>query len=947
MSQSQHTLYRIEPLLKALDNGEIILTPNRRLSSRIGLAYEQYQTLQGHKTWLTPQVHPLSSWLLEQWQLEQHHSYSLSGDDKQTTPRRLLSNQQTAWLWQQAIAKTSSTPPLIKAKQAAQQAQSAYAQILLWRQNLTAAELQTTRDSQQFIDWGKTFIQLCHKYKVMTQEEALETLITQETKTHLWPKRIWLVEFEEIPPLYEAILQKLIPTIERTSNTISESYAQQFAAKDRHNEVQQAALWSRRVLEQEPEAVIGIIDPNLQSIRTELEQSFNRVFEPQTRLPHTARYAAPFNFSAGTPLAETPIIHHALSCFELLDRQFSIATISQLLLSPFVLANDEQQWIVNAEIDVALREMQNAQSNLLQMQSLIQRTAKKDDNGFDFIPLLKIFTQLTNLQRTWFKAKHPSEWRIALQQWLETLGWPGQRRLDSVEYQQVAQWYEALNSLAQFDTLIGRCTWKTLLPLMRQITQDAVFQAQTPESPIQILGLLEGAGLRFSHLWIMGMNEAQWPPAAAPNPLLPAAWQRELNMPRSSHSRELAYAQRLTQHFACSANEVIFSYCSQDADGETLAPSPLIATYPQREAQESTSTELHSINQSAQIEHIASWQAPPLSENELAYIRGGTELFKHQAQCPFIAFAIHRLNARPLAQVSLGLSPWEIGQAVHNCLEQFWRDTKNQQNLLAMQDLELNNRLNGLIQHELDILQIHHPQVMQEHYKNLQHQRMFKLLNNWMQAEKARPDFSVLAFEAQLDRELAGIPIQLRVDRIDKLSSSETLDQNHIAIIDYKTSEQQTSNWFGDRPDEPQMPMYFTLFEPTPDALVFAQVLSKQCSFKGVARDTQRLPGTRSAHQQRINDAPSSGVQWHDLKPYWEARLTQLAMHFRHGLACVSPKKNTSYQYTGLESLARLGDMSSLAEPLSQLNILQERDKKSNTEAKTQQPLDTKNLLTA
>ena len=47
-----------------------------------------------------------------------------------------------------------------------------------------------------------------------------------------------------------------------------------------------------------------------------------------------------------------------------------------------------------------------------------------------------------------------------------------------------------------------------------------------------------------------GLSADRWPPAPAPNPLLPFAWQRERNVPRSSAKRELAFAETLTDTLA-------------------------------------------------------------------------------------------------------------------------------------------------------------------------------------------------------------------------------------------------------------------------------------------------------------------------------------------------------------------------------------------------------------
>jgi hypothetical protein len=100
---------------------------------------------------------------------------------------------------------------------------------------------------------------------------------------------------------------------------------------------------------------------------------------------------------------------------------------------------------------------------------------------------------------------------------------------------------------------------------------------ESPPAPIQILGGLEAAGLPLDALWVAGLAAERWPPAPRPNPLLPLAWQRERNVPRSTAARELAYAQALTQEWARAAPEVVFS-SAEMADDHPRTMSSLVAT---------------------------------------------------------------------------------------------------------------------------------------------------------------------------------------------------------------------------------------------------------------------------------------------------------------------------------------------------------------------------------
>ncbi len=55
-------------------------------------------------------------------------------------------------------------------------------------------------------------------------------------------------------------------------------------------------------------------------------------------------------------------------------------------------------------------------------------------------------------------------------------------------------------------------------------------------------------------------------------------------------------------------------------------------------------------------------------------------------------------------------------------------------------------------------------------------------------------------------------------------------------VIDYKTGIPKLSQWFGDRPDEPQLPLY-ALAESDVAAVAFAQIRKGDARFPGIAAE--------------------------------------------------------------------------------------------------------------
>jgi len=79
---------------------------------------------------------------------------------------------------------------------------------------------------------------------------------------------------------------------------------------------------------------------------------------------------------------------------------------------------------------------------------------------------------------------------------LEAAGFPGERSLDSDEFQTQAKWHEALGELSRLDRISKEMSFSQAFQTLRRICADTLFQPETPDTPIQVLGLLESAGRR-------------------------------------------------------------------------------------------------------------------------------------------------------------------------------------------------------------------------------------------------------------------------------------------------------------------------------------------------------------------------------------------------------------------------------------------------------------------
>src|SRR5258706_16458984 len=90
-------------------------------------------------------------------------------------------------------------------------------------------------------------------------------------------------------------------------------------------------------------------------------------------------------------------------------------------------------------------------------------------------------------------------------------------------------------------------------------------------------------------------------------------------------------------------------------------------------------------------------------------------------------------------------------------------------------------------------------------FAELERKRLARLGHEWFEkVEKQRPPFSVVSTEEKRPIVFSGVTFDARIDRMDRLESG-----GH-AIVDYKTGggNLTAKRWQGERPDEPQLPLY-------------------------------------------------------------------------------------------------------------------------------------------
>lgn len=854
-------------LFHHLSDQTSLLTPNRRLSAALIKKHHQWQIAQGKSCWPSLDSLPMNSWVQRLWQ-----SYAV----KQIVAMPMqLSTQQELLLWEEILRQSKESEYLLQLSHAAELAQSAFGILKQWRVKLDHPALNTTEDGMIFQKWAVQFQEALQRKHWLASDSLIDHVAEKiETGDITPPPHLLLTGFTEISPqsrhLFDACEQR------GTRMTYYQSkkphhLIQRISLNDEETEIRTMARWAKARFENYPHTSIGCIVPHLEKCRDRVVHIFSEVFSDQYTYTLN-EITLPFNISAGINLSRYPVIHTALALLSLSADNIPLETFSHFLRTPFI-GEAEQEMIQRAQFENVLRHRNTQQISLTQ-------TADMDQLASHCPMLANRFKQYLYLKTNKKQKLAISEWISIFVSQLTALGWPGERSINSQEYQVVQRWLDLLNEYAKFDNLLAAQSQQQALAYLIRLATDTIFQIQSPEAPVQILGLLEATELPFDALWVMGLDDTAWPPFPKPNPFIPQRLQKTLHMPHATAERELVYCQDLTEQLKQSAEYVIFSYAKQNDEAE-LRPSPLIKDSPEiqlSDIQLSDFTSLaKTVYDSRAIELIQDELAPTIHGNDR--IRGGARVFKLQAACPFKAFAELRLDAKPLETITLGLRAQERGSIVHKALETIWKTLQNQEALLQIDSDDLQRLIQDSIQQSIRLVAgdlLHH-----QRYLSLESQRLQKIIENWLMIEKTRPNFKISALEQEQKTTIANIPITLRIDRIDELSNGDRL------IIDYKTGKNNTiSAWFGARPDEPQLPLYCVTETQAVAGIVFAELHPEEMTFKGVSKNPLGLNAVKTLSEIKLTDANS----WEEQTQQWRASLTHLGNEFANGVARVNPK---------------------------------------------------------
>jgi RecB family exonuclease len=272
------------------------------------------------------------------------------------------------------------------------------------------------------------------------------------------------------------------------------------------------------------------------------------------------------------------------------------------------------------------------------------------------------------------------------------------------------------------------------------------------------------------------------------------------------------------------------------------------------------------------LERLTDEMAPAFGAGERTR---GIATLRAQSRCAFRGFAETRLGTLRLERPVPGFNERERGELVHHALEHLWSRLRGSSALHSLSaDDEAKLLEEGVTIALAKVCKIRDPGAT---WRTRERGRMRAVLGKWLAVERLRQPFEVLRLEHGVRvARLAGLEFNVRIDRMDRLADGGRV------LIDYKTGH-AFADWRGERPDNPQLPVYAWLHPEKLVAVAYGRVNAGECGFVAEAerREIFKPRGQRTPLEGMANLAALIDV--------WSRRIEALAGDFAAGNAAVAP----------------------------------------------------------
>ena len=641
-------------------------------------------------------------------------------------------------------------------------------------------------------------------------------------------------------------------------------------------ELELIASWCRQQLESDPDRRLLVVDARLRQRRGQYERVLSQTLSPSHWVDKDPRPPSSiFAIEGGRPLAEFPLVAHALLALRLLTGRLRFDEVVHWLRLPFL---DGEDGFAGAAVEAALRSGRKLELTAEELASFLEHAPANGAVGAFAQRLRQASAALGSERRA------PAEWSPRLLAALRQLGWHGSRALRSDEQQTVARWHLLLDEYASLGAWLPRGSAADAVATLADLASERNFDPESVAAPVTVTESHDDPVIRYDAIWVAGLDGAQWPAAPRPDVFIPLRLQVQAGIPWASAVGQTQAAHRAMGAWRAATGSLTCSWARLEGDVHRTV-SPLLA----RLEHQTTATVRIAKPLGEALRQVASEpveDACGIPVDMRRTVPGGVTPLTLQAECGFHAYAQVRLAAEDLEEPAPGIDARLRGMLMHKALELVWIKL-NDHFRLAATDQQVRMPLisdsveaavvsvfRGFVPHEL--------RAAVEREKL----RLERLIANLLELETQRAPFTVEACERVRTVDIAGGRFELRIDRVD------SIEGGGWAILDYKSGEPRAPRWQGDRVRDPQL-LAYRLAESGRDVQALANVslANGRARFTGKASRSRLLPDVKGLPGMEPNKVPGEEIDaaWHAELTRWLLSLEQLAADYIAGRAPVQP----------------------------------------------------------
>jgi len=881
------------PDIRSAHPQALTITPNSSVSRLLLAQFAEQQTREQNRAWESPKVLSFNAWINQLW---------LQAPMTSDLQRPLLLNQvQELAVWQEIIDASRWSGVLMQTTSLARTAIQANRTLAEWRIPVARLREFSTDEAQALQSWVREFDQRCLKQHWLPSYRLADQLLVLPEQAVEFPAEIRVYSSGELTPQQKSLLDCAADRGSRVhfvEPRIRPGKAVRVALPEREREYDSAAIWASQCLQKQNNSRIAIALVDRSRQLDEIKRSLNRVFYPDNLYP-TISEARRYDAGESLALDSEPIIDIALRILSQSHHRVDLFEFSAICRSNCLLGS-EAEFFARCQLDIKLRSLGELNPSLNYIAS---RIYDRESNSYR-IDCPQFYERLVEWRRhidALPASQNASDWANDFAKILGAIGWPGNYRTDSSKQKILDRWDDALAQLCVLDTVRDSMRQDEALSWLRRLVAEVTAPVPRQTGIVHIISIDDAARLEFDRVWVCGLDNEQWPPTSRPNPLIPIALQREFQLPGASNALVTNAAQRTIDGIIQNTPEVIFSHALGTED-RALGVSAFVSgleEIPVSAFEKPASTIAEQLLGSAQPE-VHHDPAVPLNAEAA---RGGTSILKNQAACPCRAFVTHRLVSAIPEEPQPGLDASERGTLIHAVMEIVWSRLISHSGLVSTEETELEHIVLDAVRTTLERFTRKKPETLTPRFREIELERLATLVMRWLHFEVGRPSFTVLHPEIERIIELGELKMKVFIDRIDQNDVGE-----HI-IIDYKTGKTSPSSWFGERPDEPQLPLYAISEKQRGNpiaAICFAQIRAPEISFNGIQQENEQLPGVTPWSKQKNAKEFES---WEALLQSWQSTLEKLAAEFVAGNAPVDPKNLSVCTYCDLPGVCRINEL--------------------------------------